>query len=76
MQFSYIFALFVAVGSVAALPAPAENVALKPVALDGTTDEQGRMLRIFRMAAVKKNKAQLENDRLAPAPKVEPPMES
>lgn len=27
------------------------------------------MLRIFKLAAVKKNKAQMENDRLAPAPK-------
>ncbi|KAF3223928.1 hypothetical protein TWF192_006167 [Orbilia oligospora] len=74
MQFSYIFALFVAVGSVAALPAPTESVAPRPIALDGTTDENGRMLRIFRLAAVKKTKAQLENDRLAPAPKGESPL--
>ncbi|RVD88208.1 uncharacterized protein DFL_002403 [Arthrobotrys flagrans] len=72
MQFSYIFALFVAVGSVAALPAPAEtSVAPRPVALGGTTDESGKMLRIFKLAAVKKTKAQLENARLAPAPKVD-----
>ncbi|KAK6350802.1 hypothetical protein TWF718_003988 [Orbilia javanica] len=62
MQFSYIFALFVAVGSVAAVPTPAGSIA--PRALEGTTDDSGRLLRIFRTAAVKKDKSQLQNNRL------------
>ncbi|KAK6507046.1 hypothetical protein TWF481_005498 [Arthrobotrys musiformis] len=77
MQLSYIFGLLVAVSSVAALPtttsAAAESSSPSPVpkaALLGTTDSRGNLLRIFRLAAVKKDKNQLANDRLAVAPAV------
>ncbi|KAK6361949.1 hypothetical protein TWF730_005655 [Orbilia blumenaviensis] len=71
MQFSYIFGLFVAIGSVAAIPTGDMAAKPAPAALDGTTDDRGRMLRIFQLAAVRKTKDQLQNDRLAPAAKVE-----